>query len=124
MNKSKKVVLLIDDNPLLNKLYSREISKQGFEVLIAYNGKEALSLIKEHFPDAVILDLYMPGMGGIELLKEIRNDPKTKDLKVVVLTISAKEEDKNKAKDLGVCDYLIKSDLHLDDVVKKVLSCI
>lgn len=120
---SKKVVLLIDDNPLLNTLYSKELKKEGLEVIVAYSGKEALKAIAEHMPDMVILDIFMPGINGIEVLEGIRKDPKTKDLKVIVLTVSDKEENKKRAGELGVCAYLIKSNLNLSDIAKRVASC-
>jgi CheY-like chemotaxis protein len=124
MGKNKKVVLLIDDNPLLNKLYSTELEKRGLEVIDVYSGKEALKAIEEHTPDMVVLDLFMPGIDGIEVLERIRSNPKTQDLKVIILTISDRAEDKSKAEKLGVYDYLIKSDLHISDIINKVLYCL
>jgi CheY-like chemotaxis protein len=105
-------------------LYSSELEKQGLEVIDAYSGKEALKAIEEHTPDMVVLDLFMPGIDGIEVLERIRSNPKTQDLKVIILTISDRAEDKKRAEELGVYDYLIKSDLHLNEIVNKVLSCL
>lgn len=122
MENKKKAILLIEDNPLLTGLYSSGFKKRGMEVLVVHNGEEGLKAIQEQRPDIVLLDLFMPGMTGLEVLQKIRENPDIKDTKVVVLTISNKEEDRNKAKELGVVDYLLKQELHLNDIIEKVLG--
>ena len=122
MASSKKAILLIEDNPLLTGLYSAGFKKKGFEVLVVHNGEEGLKIIQKERPDIVVLDLFMPGMTGIEVLQKIRENPEIKDTKVVVLTISTKDEDKKKVKELGVLDYLVKQELHLTEIVERVLS--
>ena len=124
MEKVKKAVLIIEDNSLLTSLYSAGLKKEGLEIVIVHNGEAGLQAIKEHCPDVVLLDLIMPGMNGIEVLEKIRSNPKTKDLKVIVLTISDKPEDKKRVLELVVHDYLIKTELHLNEIVKKVLLCL
>lgn len=122
MENGKKAILLIEDNPLLTGLYSAGFKKKGLEVFIVHNGEEGLKIIEEERPDIVLLDLFMPGMSGIEVLEKIRSNPKIKDTKVIVLTINNKEETKQKAKDLGVVDFLLKQELHLNEIIEKVLS--
>jgi two-component system cell cycle response regulator DivK len=117
-------VLLIEDNSLLTSLYSAGLKKEGLEVVIVHNGEEGLRVIDEHCPDVVLLDSNMPGLSGIEVLERIRSNPKTKDLKVIILTISDKPEDKKRVQELGVSDYLMKTELHLNEIVKKVLLCL
>jgi len=119
---TKKAILLIEDNPLLTGLYSAGFKKNGLDVFVVHNGEEGLKMIGEHSPDIVLLDLFMPGMDGIQILEKIRSNPKTKDLKVVVLTINDKDEIKNKVKDLGVTEYLLKQEMHLDEIIKRVVA--
>ena len=122
MGRIKKAVLLIEDNPLLTDLYSIGLRKKGLEVIVVHNGEDGLKAIEQYDPDIVLLDLSMPGMSGVEVLKKIRSDPKTKDTKVIILTMSEKEEDRIRAEELGVSDYLLKMDTHLDEIISKVLK--
>lgn len=120
----KKAVLLIEDNILLTKLYEAGLKREGLEVVVAHNGEEGLNAISEHLPDMILLDLNMPLMGGVQVLEAIRSNPKTKDLKVIVITISAKDGDEEKVKALGVYDYIVKSETDLDQIVNRVLACL
>lgn len=122
MENGKKAILLIEDNPLLTGLYSAGFKKKGLNIFIVHNGEEGLKVIEEEKPDIVLLDLFMPGMTGIEVLERIRSNPNIKDTKVIVLTINNKEEDKQKAKDLGVIDFLLKQELHLNEIIDRVIS--
>lgn len=119
---NKKAILLIEDNPLLTGLYSAGFKKKGYEVVVVHNGEDGLTAIGKEKPDIVVLDLFMPGMTGFDVLEKLRENPETKDTKVVVLTVSVKEEDKSRAKSLGVLDYLVKHELHLDEIINRVLS--
>ena len=121
MAKNKKVLLLVEDNPLLVGLYKTAFEKQGLEVLFAHNGASGLDLAEKNKPDAILLDILMPGMNGFEFLEKIKKNPATKDIKVIVLTILKKEEAEAKARKLGAVDYLVKSDLEVGEIVKKVL---
>lgn len=118
----KKAILLIEDNPLLTGLYSAGFKKEGMDVYVVHNGEEGLKMMEEVDPDIVLLDLFMPGMDGIQVLEKMRSNPRTKDIKVIVLTINDKEEVKSRAKELGIVDYLLKQEMHLDDIIKKVVS--
>lgn len=119
---NRKAILIIEDNPLLTGLYSAGFKKNGLDVTIVHSGEEGLKMIDETSPDIVLLDLFMPGMDGIQVLEKIRSNPRTKDMKVVVLTINDKGEVREKAKELGVVDYLLKQDLHLDEIVRRVVA--
>ena len=119
---TKKAILLIEDNPLLTGLYSAGLKKNGLEVYVVHDGMAGLKMIEEHMPDIVLLDLFMPGVSGMEVLERIRKNPKTKDLKVVVLTINDKEEVRRKAEELGISDYFIKQEMDLENIIKGVVS--
>ncbi len=119
---NKKAILLIEDNPLLTGLYASGFKKKGLDVVIVHNGDEGIKAIEEHQPDIVLLDLFMPGMSGFDVLKKIRDNPKTKELKVVILTVSNEEAHRKTANDLGVLDYILKQELHLNDIIDRVLS--
>ncbi len=126
MLKNKKKILLVDDDPLLTKLYQSKLTQEGYEVFFAHNGLDGLALAKEKMPDLVLLDVMMPKMDGIDTLKELKKDPSTKKIPVVMLTnLGDNEYHVEGAKLLGAEEYLMKSntDLHqLQEVVTRILN--
>ena len=122
MNEPKKILLIIEDNPLLTGMYQVAFEKAGFEVLVAHEGDAGLKLAEEKKPDIVTLDLLMPGMSGFEVLEKLKAGDSTKNIKVAVLTALADKEHKEKATRLGADDYLIKSDLTLAQIVDTIKS--
>lgn len=118
----KKLLLLIEDNPLLTGMYETAFVKAGFEVAFAHDGELGLSLAKDKKPDGIILDLLMPGMNGFAVLERLKKDRITKGIKVIVLTVVTKQEDLERAKKLGVVDCLIKPELTLAEIVKRVVA--
>ncbi len=115
----KTLLLLIDDNPLLTGVYKSAFERAGFEIILAHNGKTGLALAKEKQPHGIVLDILMPGIDGFTVLQELRADATTKDIKTIVLTSVAKEEDLEKARRLGALDCLVKSELTLADIVSR-----
>ena len=104
---SKYTVLAVDDEPLNLDLVELAFSDiEGVELLFAHSGDEALEQMRSHRIDVILLDLRMPGMSGLELLKKIKSDPKTKDIPVIIVT--ANSEEKNHALKLGANDFLAK----------------
>lgn len=116
----KGVLLLIEDNPLLNAMYKAALEAKGFTVLFAHGGKEGIELAREKKPRVIVLDLLMPGVDGFEVLKTLKGDSTTKDIRIVILTVIREQEAQEKAKRLGAVDYLIKSDLKLDEIVNRI----
>lgn len=115
-----KTLLIIEDNPFLNGMYQIALEKAGFEVLTANDGRAGLALIREKKPDAIILDLLMPGMNGYEVLESVRKDENTRDIKVVVLTVVTDKENRERAEKLGISGYIIKSQVTLEEIVKRI----
>ena len=116
----KKLLLLIEDNPLLTGMYQAAFEKAGFEILLAHEGGAGIRLVKEKKPDAVILDLLMPGIDGFAVLAAIKADEATKMIKAIVLTSVTNPDELKRARDLGALDCLVKSDLKLAEIVEKV----
>lgn len=114
-----KVLVAEDDNFLANA-YRVKLEKEQFTVFLATNGSDALSLFQKESPDIVILDLIMPEMDGFSVLKEIRS--KNKEIPVIVASNLGQKEDIDKSKALGATDYIIKSDISIQDLVKKIQS--
>lgn len=102
-------------------MYEAAFEKAGFEIIFTHDGKTGLALAKNKKPDSIILDLLMPGMDGFAVLEKLKKDRVTKDIKVIVLTIVTKKEDLERAKKLGALDCLIKSELTLAEIVRRVI---
>jgi two-component system KDP operon response regulator KdpE len=98
-------ILVVDDEPAILDLITAILERQGYVVLDARDGEEALTILRERIPDLVILDVMMPGMDGFEVLKEIRA---ISNVPVIMLTVQAGEADRVRGLDLGADDYIAK----------------
>ena len=122
---SDKRILLVEDDRFLRKACEASLRQHGFTVSTANDGAEALAAIRADPPELVLLDLLMPKVTGLEVLRALRADPQTKDLPVLVLSNSSREQDVAEIKQLGVVGYLVKADLSLQelcDLVGKLLE--
>ncbi|MDP3985205.1 MAG: response regulator [bacterium] len=118
---SKKILIVEDELPLLSIL-AKKFSAAGYETHEAKNGSEGLELAEQKQPDIILLDLVMPHMDGIDMLKKMRSTSWGKSLLVLILTNLSDPFLMREAEELGVnsSDYLIKADLRINDVLKKV----
>lgn len=98
-------ILVVDDNPQIRRALRTILISQGFVVLDARTGEEALDVIRHEHVDLVLLDVNLPGMSGFETCKEIR---RTSDLPVIMITVRSSERDKVQAFDVGADDYIVK----------------
>lgn len=120
-----KTLLFVEDDELMIRFFGRLFRLNDYSVVMSPNGEDGLSKARELKPDLIFLDIMMPKMNGIEVLTELRSDPETKDLRVIMLTNLGETSVMGKAKELGVADYLIKSDISEKDllsIVKKYLG--
>ena len=101
-------ILAVDDEHDILELLSYNLSKEGFDVVSAMDGEEALKKIGEKSFDLIILDLMMPGLQGMELCRILRNDPKTKNLPIIMLTARTEELDRVLGLEMGADDYITK----------------
>ncbi|MEX0930728.1 MAG: response regulator [Candidatus Paceibacterota bacterium] len=113
-------VLLIDDDAFLRDMYATKFRELGHEVTVAENGAEALASLKENCPDVVLLDMVMPGMGGLEFLALAIEQVGKDATKFIVLSNQSDEVDKKKAEELGAVGYIVKAELIPSEVVSKV----
>lgn len=118
MSKNKNILLIVEDDLALLKALISKFTKEGFNIIEAKNGQEGLKLALNKKPDLILLDIVMPRMDGLSMLKELRQDDWGKKVPVIILTnLSDVDYD---IKEHNVSDYLIKSDWNLQDIVKKV----
>ena len=103
-----KKILVVDDEPDLVELVSYNLRKDGFDVSSVSDGEEALNKIRKENFNLVVLDLMLPGIQGMELCRILRNEPKTKDLPVIILTAKTEEIDRIIGLETGADDYIAK----------------
>ena len=121
----KSSILLVDDDHFLLGMYSDKFKTAGFEITVAGGGIEALDKIKAGLiPDVMMLDVVMPGMDGIELLKNIRDQKLAPNAKVIMLSNQSQEEDIEKAKALSVAGYIVKATTIPSEVVAETIKLI
>ena len=113
-------IMIIEDDSLLIKMYQTKFQLEGYEMMTATDGEQGLKLLKADKPDFLILDMMMPKLSGLELLAIIRNDPGLKDLPVFMLSNMSQPSEMEKAKALGVVEFVLKSSLTPRQVVDKV----
>jgi len=113
-------VVLVEDDKFLQKILMTKFIKEGFDVRSASDAEEGLQLILTEAPNIVLLDLILPKMSGFDLLTELKTNPKTKGIPVVILSNLGQEEDIARARGLGAIDFLVKADISINEVVQKV----
>lgn len=116
----RKRILFVEDDDALASVYLVRLQAEGFEVQRVANGEDALATAITFKPNLVLLDVMMPKVSGFDVLDILRNTPETANLKIVMLTALSQESDKKRAEDLGVDDYLVKSQVVISDVIDRI----
>jgi len=115
-----KKILFIEDESALQKTFGDFFEKEGFKLISALDGETGLELVEKEIPDLILLDLILPKIEGIEVLKKLRENPKTKEIPVIVLTNVDDFGKLEKSLELGVKSYLVKTDFTLEEVLQKI----
>ena len=115
-----KKILIIEDEEILSSLLVKRLKESGYDTASAYDGEEGLKKIKEENPDLILLDIIMPKKGGFEVLEEMKKDEKMKKIPVIIISNSGQPVEVSRALDLGVKDYLIKTQFDPREVIEKV----
>ena len=117
MEKSNKILVIEDNRPLAKALVMK-LKDEGYDVQVAYDGKEALEKVANDGIDLFLLDLIMPEMDGFTFLEELKK--KEVEAGIIVVSNIDSEESVQKLKNFGIYDYLIKADYRLEEIVDKV----
>jgi len=113
-------ILIIEDDPLISRMYETVFKFEGLEVELARNGKEGIKKVSEFRPNMILLDIMMPKMSGIDVLKNLKANPKTKAIPVVVLTNLSSLKDAEMALQLGAVKFIVKSKNKPKEVVNQI----
>ena len=120
MEKNKKSILIVEDDSALRQVLTDKLSEEGFTVWGAIDGAQGLKLANEKHPSLILLDIFMPIMDGVTMLKKLREDEWGKLVKVIVLSNLSDDSALARSMEKGVYDYLVKTDWKLEDVVAKI----
>jgi CheY-like chemotaxis protein len=119
------VLLIVEDDPLMSRMYQKIFKFEGYNVDVAGDGEEGLDKVRKLKPSLVLLDIMMPKMNGMEVLRKLKLDPDTKSIPIVVLTNLAGQQDAEKALTLGAVKYIVKSEYEpkqVANMVKEILA--
>ncbi|PKQ17347.1 MAG: hypothetical protein CVT67_00625 [Actinobacteria bacterium HGW-Actinobacteria-7] len=115
-----KTILVVEDTQMLRQMYSDRLEHDGYRVLNAADGAEALTLMRSDTPDLILLDLIMPKMSGLEVLDLVKRDPRLRDVPVLILSNLGQEADVKRGIEMGAVDYLIKNEARPNDVANRI----
>lgn len=117
---TKKKIVWVEDDKLIGTILAKKLIASGFDLFHAKNGTEAMRHLSEHVPDAIVLDLLMPGMSGFDILQKVKADPRLKNVPSMILSNLNKQSDIERAKVLGAQKFLVKAAASLDQIVEEV----
>ncbi len=105
---SRGKVLVVDDEEYIQHILNFSFGAEGYEVITAANGAEAIEKAVNEKPDVIVLDIMMPKMDGYEACKKLKSDPQTKAIPVILLTAKGRDVDRRLGSDAGADDYVVK----------------
>lgn len=117
---SQKKILLIEDDPMLREALVEQFVDEGYSVHGSNGAEDAYKYLKIEHPDVIITDLVMQNIGGLEIVETVKGNPELAHIPVLVLSNSGTERDKVRAKELGVLDFIVKSDTPLSKLVTHI----
>ncbi len=112
-----KKILLVEDDSFIVDIYGNQLRQEGFKVDIAKNGEMALEKINTNRPDLVLLDIGLPKMDGWQVLKQLRNNPQTQDLKVIIISNNDEKDSTDNIVQLKVVKYFLKIESTAEEIV-------
>ena len=113
-------IMLVEDDKSLREIYSIRLVAEGYEVVSAGDGEEALATAVQQRPDLIISDVMMPKISGFDMLDILRSTPETKDIRVIMMTALSSDDQRQRGENLGADMYLVKSQVGIEDVINAV----
>ena len=113
-------ILLVEDDKSLREIYGVRLLAEGYDIVSAGDGEEALAMAIKDRPDLIVSDVMMPKISGFDMLDILRSTTETKNIKVIMMTALSSEEQRQRGVNLGADRYLVKSQVGIEDVVRTV----
>jgi len=112
-----KKILIIEDEDILRNLLEEKLKQKGYDVSVAKDGQEGLSVMPKIMPDLILLDIIMPKVNGFEVMEKMQKSPNLKEIPVIIVSNSGQPVEIDRAKKLGVKDWLIKTQFDPQEVI-------
>lgn len=122
MGEKAKKILVIEDDKFISEVYIAKLSKEGFDTILVNDGEAALEKAQKEKPDLILLDIFMPKIGGMDVLRILKEKDETRNIPIVMLTNATEQEYIDDAMELGADDYLVKSNFTPEEILHKVLE--
>ncbi|MDO8524170.1 MAG: response regulator [bacterium] len=115
-----KKILILEDEVIILELLTKKLQREGYEVKTAQNGKEGLAMMEKEVPDLVLTDVIMPEKDGFDVILEMKQNELLKNVPIIIISNSGQPVEIDRAKELGVDDWVIKTDFDPQEIVQKV----
>lgn len=113
-------VMIVEDDDSLREIYGIRLTAEGYAVVSARDGEEALAVAVRERPDLIVSDVMMPKISGFDMLDILRSTPETRNIKVIMMTALSSDDQRERGENLGADRYLVKSQVGIEDVVNVV----
>ena len=117
---ANKTILIVEDDNFMQKALDFSLKENGFDILTAIDGKEAMVKIKKNKPDLILLDIILPKKDGFIVMEELMADEELAKIPVIFLTNLGQKEDVQKGLELGAAGYIIKAHFKISDIIDKI----
>ncbi len=121
-NEKKPKILIVDDNDVIRETYVQVFKQKGFDVLAAVDGVEGVDAATKETPDAILTGIVMPRMDGFQLIKTLQENVQTKNIPIAILSHLGREEDRKKAQELGINEFIVQGSASANEIVEKIRS--
>ena len=113
-------IMVVEDDAALREIYSIRITAEGYDVVSAGDGEEALAVAVREKPDLILSDVMMPKISGFDMLDILRSTPETANIKVIMMTALSADDQRERGERLGADRYLVKSQVGIEDVINAI----
>ena len=113
-------IMVVEDDTSLREIYSIRLTAEGYEVVSAGDGEEALAIAVREHPDLILSDVMMPKISGFDMLDILRSTPETANIKIIMMTALSSDSQRQRGESLGADRYLVKSQVGIEDVINAV----
>lgn len=118
-----KEILMVEDDNFLREIFAKQlVSNTDYKFVGVSNAEEAFKYMEDNTPNIIILDLVLPRINGYEILEKIRSNPRTKDVPVIIFSNLYEKKDIERASELGIVDFMIKSNNSIEELIDRVKS--
>jgi len=120
----KTKILIIEDDKFLVSILEEAIDQEKFKVILALDSESGFQKAVSEKPAVIVLDVLLPGESGFECLEQLKKNPKTKNIPVIILSNLGQDEEVRRGMELGAIDYLVKADFKVEEIVNKIVKAV